>query len=169
MKGVITVAHIMSVAAEVWGVSVSDIQSTRRAQPIVEARFATAGLARELTTASYTIIGRALCDLDHTRALHGASRAAELVASDPAFALRYETARMTLSIMERASLTHLIESVDPVAVARRIDEAPRRAAMLATDAEIAAMAALIVKTFGPDDGEPLALSLTQDLETEHAA
>jgi Bacterial dnaA protein helix-turn-helix len=169
MKATLRIGHVISVVAEVFGVAAREIRSERRDAVILPPRAAVCLLARELTDASYPAIGRMLGGRDHASIMNSERRCRDLSASDPAFALRLDAARQALLIMAAAGLTHLIEQIDAAEVARRIVASPRRQAMLATDLEIAAMAQLIVQTFGASDDAVAPFETIPTEETDHAA
>lgn len=162
-------AHIAAAVAEAWSIAPRDLRRETRTPVTVEARWAFARLAREMTDASYPAIGRALGQ-HHTSAMNGAaSMEARLVESDTA-RLRFEGARGALLILERAGLAHLLGSLDAVAIARRIEAQPERHAAMATVHEITAMAQHIVEWAGPADAPvPEFPKATTQQETDHAA
>lgn len=166
LTGQIKPGHCVAAICEAFGVTLREIRSDRRTAPIFKARAAAAYLAREMTGAGFGLIGRALGDSDHVRAIHAARRAEELLEEDNDFADRMAAARSVINVMERAGLAHLLAQVDPVESARRIVAEPGRAAMLATDLEIQAMAELIVRTFGWDD-QPEPTTPETQTETEN--
>jgi chromosomal replication initiator protein len=167
------VAHCVAAAAEAFAVSPADIRSTRTGKTATRPRFAAIGLACEMTEASYAVIGRAVGARDHTSIMNARDRCAELRVTDRDFALAYEAARTALTILERAGLAHLLDTIDAVAVARRIEAQPTRYAAMATAHEITAMAQWIVDMAGPDDAPtpafPATTSADPTTETDHAA
>lgn len=168
-------AHIVAACAEAWNLHPRDLRSARRTPQIVEARWAVALLARNLTEASFPKIGAALGDQDHSSVVHGARRMEERLAEDEAAGIRFSAAHAALLVIEKAGLAHLLDAIDAVAVARRIEAKPERYAAMATANEITAMAQWIVDMAGPDDGVAPALPLAKsehtqtEPETDHAA
>lgn len=78
------------------GVTVRDLMSDRRKQPLAEARQMAMWLARELTPLSLPQIGRALGDRDHTTIMHGIERIEQRRQADAAFAARLDDLKTTL-------------------------------------------------------------------------
>lgn len=81
-----SIKQICSAVSEATMVSVHDIMSDRRAQPIVETRHVAMYLARQLTLHGYPTIGRAFNDRDHTTIMHACRR----VEADPLLVRRAE-------------------------------------------------------------------------------
>jgi chromosomal replication initiator protein len=79
------ISTIQSAVAEAWGISVMELLSHRRPKPLIQARAMAAGLARELTGASYPLLGREF-DRDHTSILNAVRRDKELVHRDADYA-----------------------------------------------------------------------------------
>jgi hypothetical protein len=166
------IAHVMAAVAHAWEIEPRQLKSQSRVDRIVEARFAVAHLARRLTAASFPMIGKALGQADHSTAHYGAARMAERLSQSEEARLRYQAAELALQIVERAGLAHLLDAIDAVAVARRIEARPERYAAMATAHEITAMAQWIVDMAGPDDAPTPAFPTTSadpTTETDHAA
>lgn len=144
MNSPLKLAHIVAAVAEAWSISPRDVRSKMSTPVIVEARHAVAKLARMLTRNSYQEIGRAL-DQDHTTALAGARRMGVILAESGDAAVRFAAAHAALLVVERAGLAHLLDAIDAVAVARRIEARPERFAAMATAHEVTAMAQWIVE------------------------
>ncbi|WP_299440233.1 helix-turn-helix domain-containing protein [uncultured Rhodospira sp.] len=87
------IRRIVLATSDVWGVSVLDLLSDRRAGRIVAARQAAMTLARDLTLASYPAIARAFRRSDHTTVMHACRRTAQRAAGDPEVAARMEAVR----------------------------------------------------------------------------
>jgi chromosomal replication initiation ATPase DnaA len=64
----------------------NELLSHRRPKPLIQARTMAAGLARELTGASYTLLGREFADRDHTSLLNLVRRDRELIHRDESYA-----------------------------------------------------------------------------------
>jgi chromosomal replication initiator protein len=75
---------------ETFGISLDQLLSNSRAQPVAWPRQLARYLARELTDATLPAIGRAFGGRNHTTVLHACRRTAERMAADPA---TYETVR----------------------------------------------------------------------------
>jgi hypothetical protein len=69
-------------------ISIFDMVSERKSDPIALARQIAMYLARMMTSRSLPSIGRAFGDRDHTTARHSVLKIERLVAADPAFAAR---------------------------------------------------------------------------------
>jgi hypothetical protein len=164
-------AHIVAACAEAWEVQPREIRNSRRSPALIEARWAVALLAREMTDASFTRIGLALGDKDHSSAFHGASRMEQRLAESESAAIRFAAARTALIVIQKAGLAHLLDAIDAVAVARRIEARPERFAAMATTNEITAMAQWIVEMAGPSDAPApeFPSAATRTTETSHAA
>jgi hypothetical protein len=167
MPGVLKVSHIIAVVAGEFGTTAMALCSDKVQRQLIQARRAVALLACELTGASYPVIGRALGGRDHTTILTAHRAAQAALAVDPDFALQIEALRQALLIIQRANLLNILDQVDPVAAARRIDANPERLAAQATALEIAAMARLIVGLCGRDD-DPIPFEAHQET-ADHAA
>jgi hypothetical protein len=162
-------AHIVAAVAEAWNLHPRDLRSNRRTPVLAEARGAVALLARQLTDASYPMIGQALDGKDHTGVISARKRMEEALAEGGDAAIRFTAAHTALLVVEKAGLAHLLDAIDAVAVARRIEAKPERYAAMATANEITAMAQWIVDMAGSDDGAAPAIPLiTTQTETEHA-
>lgn len=140
----VRLAHIAAAVAEAWSIHPRDLRRESRAPAFVEARWAFARLARMLTEASFPEIGRAI-GVHHTTAMSGAEAMETRLQDSEAARLRFEAARGALLILERAGLAHLLDALDAVAIARRIQARPERYAAMATAHEITAMAQWIAE------------------------
>jgi chromosomal replication initiator protein len=80
----VTIHEIQQTVAETYGFRVSDLKSERRAQPLVNARHVGMWLAKELTQASYPLIGREF-QRDHTSVMHAVRKVERLRAKDSQF------------------------------------------------------------------------------------
>jgi chromosomal replication initiator protein len=85
-----SVAEIQERICEQFGISMEQLVSTSRAQPVAWPRQLAMYLARELTDATLPAIGRAFGGRNHTTVLHACKRTAERMAADPQ---TYETVR----------------------------------------------------------------------------
>jgi chromosomal replication initiator protein len=75
---------------EAFGVSMDELLSSSRAQPLAWPRQVAMYLARELTDATLPAIGRAFGGRNHTTVLHAYRKTAERIANDRE---AYETVR----------------------------------------------------------------------------
>ncbi len=80
-----TTQTIQRVVARHYGVSVIDLVSTRRTQPLAFVRQIAIYLVRELTALSMPSIGRLFGDRDHTTILHAVRKVQARRERDPAF------------------------------------------------------------------------------------
>lgn len=85
-----SVDQIQQRICETFGISMDQLLSTSRAQPVAWPRQLAMYLARELTDATLPAIGRAFGGRNHTTVLHACRRTAERMAADRA---TYETVR----------------------------------------------------------------------------
>ncbi|HPF69366.1 MAG TPA: chromosomal replication initiator protein DnaA [Candidatus Krumholzibacteria bacterium] len=83
--GPVKIADVMSVVADVHGVTVDQLKSKRRTQDLARARQIAMHLAREMTGASLNQIGRAFGGRDHSTVAHGCQKIAQDMESDPRF------------------------------------------------------------------------------------
>ena len=74
--------EIASLTAKYFGLTLSDLKSPERRQPLVAARGVAMHLVRQLTGKSYAEIGRYFGRRDHTTVLHGCRRTESLLARD---------------------------------------------------------------------------------------
>jgi chromosomal replication initiator protein len=77
-----TVREIQERTCEAFGISMDDLLSPNRSQPLAWPRQVAMYLARELTDATLPAIGRAFGGRNHTTVLHAYRRTAERIASD---------------------------------------------------------------------------------------
>lgn len=81
----VTVARIVSIAAEWYGLTWHDVTRVRRDQVSANCRQAIAFLARELTSASYPKIAE-IMDRDHATVISNAKRAKDRIKAEKKFA-----------------------------------------------------------------------------------
>jgi chromosomal replication initiator protein len=77
-----TLREIQEHTCEAYGISMDDLLSTSRAQPIAMARQVAMYLSRELTAETLPAIGRAFGNRNHTTVMHACKRTAERIAAD---------------------------------------------------------------------------------------
>ncbi len=77
-----SVREIQEQTCEAFGVTMDDLLSSSRSQPIAFARQVAMYLARELTDATLPAIGRAFGNRNHTTVMHACKRTAERMAAD---------------------------------------------------------------------------------------
>jgi hypothetical protein len=89
------IADVIAAASAEFGVPVREILSECRERSTARARQAAMYLARELTLASYSVIGRAF-NRDHTTVIHGCRIIEQLMATDRDLRRRVEAAENSL-------------------------------------------------------------------------
>ena len=77
-----SVKEIQEQTCAAFGVSMDDLLSSTRTQPIAFARQVAMYLSRELTDVSLPAIGRAFGNRNHTTVMHACKRTAERIATD---------------------------------------------------------------------------------------
>ncbi len=77
-----SVREIQEQTCAAFGVSIDDLLSPSRSQPVAFARQVAMYLARELTDATLPAIGRAFGNRNHTTVMHACKRTAERIAAD---------------------------------------------------------------------------------------
>jgi chromosomal replication initiator protein len=77
-----SVREIQEQTCEAFGITMDDLLSSSRAQPVAFARQVAMYLARELTDATLPAIGRAFGNRNHTTVMHACKRTAERMAAD---------------------------------------------------------------------------------------
>jgi chromosomal replication initiator protein len=77
-----TVREIQEETCTAFGITIDDLLSARRAQPVAFARQVAMYLSRELTDATLPAIGRAFGNRNHTTVMHACKRTAERMAAD---------------------------------------------------------------------------------------
>lgn len=139
----LSVRAIVRVVCEAMDVRVAEVLSGRRAARIVRARFAAAGLARDLTTRTLTEIGAVLLR-DHSTLARALGCFDQLRANDADYAETVDACRTVLIAMHEAKVAQRIDTLDVVGLAARIRN-DDRAAFAASLIEIRAMAEFIVE------------------------
>jgi chromosomal replication initiator protein len=82
---VITIDHIQRKVAECFGIKLSDLRAQNRTKAIAFPRQIAMYLARQLTHASLSEVGRAFGGKDHTTVLHGVEKIQGILQEDPKF------------------------------------------------------------------------------------
>jgi chromosomal replication initiator protein len=77
-----SVKEIQEQTCEAFGISMDDLLSSTRTQPVAFARQVAMYLSRELTDVSLPAIGRAFGNRNHTTVMHACKRTAERIATD---------------------------------------------------------------------------------------
>src|SRR5262245_35155114 len=82
---IITIDHIQRKVAEFFGIKLSDLRAQNRTKAIAFPRQIAMYLARQLTHASLSEVGRAFGGKDHTTVLHGVEKIQQMLQEDPKF------------------------------------------------------------------------------------
>ena len=82
---IITIERIQLQASEFFGVRLADMRSRNRTKAVAFPRQVAMYLARQLTHASLSEVGRAFGGKDHTTVLHAVEKVEALIQKDPAF------------------------------------------------------------------------------------
>src|SRR5262249_36517510 len=82
---IITIDHIQRKVAEFFGIKLSDLRAQNRTKAIAFPRQIAMYLARQLTHASLSEVGRAFGGKDHTTVLHGVEKIQPMLQEDPKF------------------------------------------------------------------------------------
>src|SRR5258708_16628298 len=91
-----TLQAVIEATARYYRLSVAALSGRQRTKIVALARQLAMYLAREETSASLLQIGEALGGRDHTTVMHGCTRIAEALASDPSLAQDAENIRQML-------------------------------------------------------------------------
>jgi len=78
----VSTGRILSLTAEAYGVTVTDLESPSRRQPLARARQIAMYLCRDLTALSLPKIGALFGGRDHTTALHGINKIRDMMTTD---------------------------------------------------------------------------------------
>ena len=82
---IITIDHIQRKVAEFFGIKLSDLRAQNRTKAIAFPRQIAMYLARQLTHASLSEVGRSFGGKDHTTVLHGVEKIQQMLQEDPKF------------------------------------------------------------------------------------
>src|SRR5262250_1070243 len=88
---IITIEHIQRKVAEFFGVKLSDMRAKNRTKAVAFPRQIAMHLARQLTHASLTEVGRAFGGKDHTTVLHAVEKIQAMLHEDPKFKKTIDT------------------------------------------------------------------------------
>ncbi len=95
---IITIEHIQRKAAEFFGIKFSDMRAKNRTKAIAFPRQIAMFLARHLTHASLTEVGRAFGGKDHTTVLHAVEKIQTLLQDDPKFKKSVDTLTQSITL-----------------------------------------------------------------------
>ena len=95
---IITIEHIQRKAAEFFGVKLSDMRAKNRTKAVAFPRQIAMYLARQLTHASLTEVGRAFGGKDHTTVLHAVEKIQRMLQEDPKFKKTIDTLTQSISL-----------------------------------------------------------------------
>jgi len=93
-----TIQHIKTIVSEHYGVSISLLNSARRARAIARPRQVGMYLSARYTGRSLPEIGRAYGGRDHTTVMHAAKKVTELIGQQPEFKKQVDFLTSVLSI-----------------------------------------------------------------------
>src|SRR6185503_8214595 len=95
---IITIDHIQRKVAEFYGIKLSDLRAKNRTQAIAFPRQIAMYVARQLTHASLSEIGRSFGGKDHTTVLHGVEKIHLMLQEDPKFKKTIDTLIQNISL-----------------------------------------------------------------------
>ena len=95
---VITIEHIQRKAAEFFGIKLSDMRAKNRTKAVAFPRQIAMFIARQLTHASLTEVGRAFGGKDHTTVLHAVEKIQGLLQDDPKFKKTVDTLTQSITL-----------------------------------------------------------------------
>jgi chromosomal replication initiator protein len=95
---IITIEHIQRKAAEFFGIKLSDMRAKNRTKAIAFPRQIAMYLARHLTHASLTEVGRSFGGKDHTTVLHAVEKIQGLLQDDPKFKKTVDTLTQSITL-----------------------------------------------------------------------
>lgn len=166
----VTVDIIIAAVSAVTGVHRVDILSDRRDDETARARFAALWLSSKMIEISTPALGRVFGDRDHTTVLYALRRAEELRVSDRGFRVDCDAMLGTLLAIERNGLIRLAQTIDPLAIARRVLAHPAREAVRVSTHEIVALCQIALAALsGPSPAGPSEPASDPVQETDHAA
>ncbi|MGH7419308.1 MAG: helix-turn-helix domain-containing protein, partial [Candidatus Rokuibacteriota bacterium] len=95
---IITIEHIQRKVAEFFGIKLGDMRAKNRTKAVAFPRQIAMYLARQLTHASLTEIGRTFGGKDHTTVLHAVEKIQTLLQEDPKFKKTLDTLTQSISL-----------------------------------------------------------------------
>ena len=95
---IITIEHIQRKAAEFFGIKLSDMRAKNRTKAVAFPRQIAMFLARHLTHASLTEVGRSFGGKDHTTVLHAVEKIQGLLQDDPKFKKTVDTLTQSITL-----------------------------------------------------------------------
>ena len=95
---IITIDHIQRKVAEFFGIKLSDLRAKNRTKAIAFPRQIAMYVARQLTHASLSEIGRSFGGKDHTTVLHGVEKIHLMLQEDPKFKKTIDTLIQNISL-----------------------------------------------------------------------
>lgn len=93
----VTVEKIKAAVSKATGISVLDMVSERKPDPIALARQIAMYLAKAMTARSLAAIGRSFGNRDHSTVYHAVHKIEAMVAADPSFAARIEAIKESIN------------------------------------------------------------------------
>ncbi len=95
---IITIEHIQRKAAEFFGIKLSDMRAKNRTKAVAFPRQIAMFLARHLTHASLTEVGRSFGGKDHTTVLHAVEKIQGMLQDDPKFKKTVDTLTQSITL-----------------------------------------------------------------------
>jgi chromosomal replication initiator protein len=95
---IITIEHIQRRAAEFFGIKLSDMRAKNRTKAVAFPRQVAMYLARHLTHASLTEVGRSFGGKDHTTVLHAVEKIQGMLQDDPKFKKTVDTLTQSITL-----------------------------------------------------------------------
>jgi chromosomal replication initiator protein len=95
---IITIEHIQRKAAEFFGIKLSDMRAKNRTKAVAFPRQVAMYLARHLTHASLTEVGRSFGGKDHTTVLHAVEKIQGMLQDDPKFKKTVDTLTQSITL-----------------------------------------------------------------------
>jgi chromosomal replication initiator protein len=95
---VITIEQIQRKVSDFFGVKLSDLKAKNRTKAVAFPRQIAMYLARQLTHASLTEVGRTFGGKDHTTVLHAVEKIQGLLQDDPKFKKTIDTLTQSISL-----------------------------------------------------------------------
>jgi hypothetical protein len=142
---VLTIAQVAEVTARAYGVTVVDLKSKRRPEPLATARHVAMLLAYRLTRNSSPAIGRWFGARDHSTVLSAIKRTKGRMMDDPEFAADVRAVAVSATAVANSAYERAIGAVDALQLARRLARASDRDLMHASTQELAALALRVVE------------------------
>lgn len=145
MSAALTIATVADVTACAYGVTIRDMKSPRRPEPLITARHVAMYLAMRHTGCSSSGLGRWFGRRDHTTVLHAVKRITWRLDWDSELAVHVATIDDALRAIAQERLRLVAASIDPLALARRLACASERTLLHTSTDEITALAQRVIE------------------------